>query len=74
MQLAEREKNIALEINFVSSEVSGILARIVQYDVVNSRIRIVTRILWNYLKRKFESQFKFIAINIPKKERMGYGV
>jgi len=38
-QLAEREKNIASEINSVGSEVSGILARIVQYDVANSSIR-----------------------------------
>lgn len=38
-QLAEREKNIASEINSVGSEVTGILAKIVQYDAANSSIR-----------------------------------
>lgn len=38
-QMAEREKNIASEINSVGSEVTGILAKIVQYDVANSSIR-----------------------------------
>ena len=38
-QMAEREMDIASEINSVGSEVTGILARIVQSDVANSSIR-----------------------------------
>ncbi len=38
-QLAEREKNIASELNSIGSEMTGILAKIVQYDVASSSIR-----------------------------------
>ena len=38
-QLAEREKSIASEINSVGSEVTNILAKIIQHDVANSNVR-----------------------------------